>query len=197
EVTDLLVHHLSHQRVPTGLAAVAGFENVVFFPIRFRAESLPRRRVERWPVNTPAAVRQVLKIQLAVVGIHRRLQRTDRVEALHDLIAVGPGSRRVSEANASGISAFQKLALLTNLSLRRVRSSAVGRRRHAQKAIPRLIAVFEKRDTFFFPRCPRHAGPACFSANDPAVLLQLLLVRVAEVVEKYLFLRLRGRPSEK
>src|SRR5688572_31707275 len=82
--------------MPTGLTPIRRLEHIVFFPIRFRTERLPRGRVKCWPLNAPAAVWQVLEIELAVVKVHRRLQRTDAVEALHELIAAGTGKDRKS-----------------------------------------------------------------------------------------------------
>src|SRR5688500_20277538 len=105
--------------MPTGLTPIRRLEHIVFFPIRFRTERLPRGRVKCWPLNAPAAVWQVLEIELAVVKVHRRLQRTDAVEALHELIAAGTGNRIVSETNSSRICALEILALMTDLRLPR------------------------------------------------------------------------------
>src|ERR1051326_4389829 len=157
--------------MPAGLTAVRSLEDVVFFPVRLRTKRFPRRRIKRWTIDTPAAIWQILIIQLAVVLIHRRLQRTDRIKALHDLIAARSTGRFVSETNARRVSAFEVFPLMTNLSLHCRCARSISRRRHAQDLIPGLIRIFYERTAVVPPDRPRHAGPACFRANDPAVLL--------------------------
>src|SRR5437879_12175792 len=103
--------------MPSGNAATAGVKDVVFFPVRFRTEGPPGSRKQGRSSEAPAAIRQILEIQLAVVRIPRRLQRANRVEALYELIPAGAVCRRINEANPSGIGAFQVFALLANLRL--------------------------------------------------------------------------------
>src|SRR5438128_11872089 len=116
--------------MPSGNAAIAGVKDVVFFPVRFRTEGPPRSRKQCRSSEAPAAIRQILEIQLAVVRIPRRLQRANRVEALYELIPAGAVCRRIDKANPSGIGALQVLALVTDLGLISVRSGAVGGRDH-------------------------------------------------------------------
>src|SRR5690242_21169969 len=133
--------------MPAGLTAVRSLEDVVFLPIRFGAERFPRRRVECWTIDAPAAVWQILIIQLAVIRIHRRLQRTNRVKALHDLIAARSVNRFVSEANARSVCAFEIFALLTDLSLSGGRAWSIGHGSHPQDFIPRLVRILHERDS--------------------------------------------------
>src|SRR6185437_801482 len=121
--------------MPAALVAVHRFEHVVFLPVWLGTERLPRGRVECWTINAPTAVRQVLPIQLAVIGIHRSFQRANRVETLHELISVWSSNRRIGKANASGVSAFEEFALLADLRLRRILGRAVSRGRHAQNPV--------------------------------------------------------------
>src|SRR5207244_3205431 len=108
--------------MPPGNAAIARAKDVVLFPIRLRTEGPPGSRKQRRPGAAPAAVRQILEIQLAVVRIHWRLQRADSVEALYQLISAGAVCRHIDETNPSGICAFQVFALVTNLGLISIRS---------------------------------------------------------------------------
>src|SRR4029078_5161729 len=139
--------------------------------------------IECWTIDAPAAVRQIFPIELAVVEINRRLQRDDRVEALQELIAIWSCNRRVREANASGVSTFQVLALMTDLRLGGVSGSAVSRRRHAEDPVVRVTRIFEESHVCVQPLRAGHAGPAVNSANDPAVLFELVLVCVSAGVE--------------
>src|SRR4030095_6340923 len=116
--------------MPAGLAAAHGFEHIILLPIRFGAKSLPGSCIERWSLDSPAAIWQVFKIQFTVVRVHRRFQRADGVEALYDLITTWARDWLVGETNTRGVSAFQEFALMTDLSLFGARS--VHRRSHAQ-----------------------------------------------------------------
>src|SRR5437773_342228 len=98
--------------MPTGNASIAGVKDVVLFPIRFRTEGSPGSRKKRRSRTTPAAIRQIFEIQFAVVRIHRRLQRANRVEALYEFISAGAVSRNIDETNPSGVRAFQVFALV-------------------------------------------------------------------------------------
>src|SRR5690349_14659418 len=170
--------------MPAALVAVHRFEHVVLLPVWFGTERFPRRRVECWTIDSPTAVRQVLPIQFTVIGIHRSFQRADRVKALHELIAVWSRDRGIGETHASRVSAFEIFALLTDLRLRRVRGRAVGCRSHAQDPVLWVTRILEQRDVRCEPFRARYAGPAVDRANDPAVLLELFLIGVTEVVEK-------------
>src|SRR5215217_6497312 len=75
EVFDVAVRDLRDERVPAGAAPGPGVEDVVLLPVRLGVESLPRRRVQRRPRDAPAAVGQVLEIELAVVHVPRRFER--------------------------------------------------------------------------------------------------------------------------
>src|SRR5687767_3784863 len=90
---------------------------IVLLPIRLGDKRLPRGLVERRSLNAPAAIRQIFEIQFAVVRIHWRLERTDGVKALHELIPARSRNRAIREANTSSICSFQKFTLMADLCL--------------------------------------------------------------------------------
>ena len=59
---------------------------------------LPGRYEESGRGDAPAAIWQVLLVELAVVRIERSLKRADRVEGLDQLVAVLPGAGCTHEA---------------------------------------------------------------------------------------------------
>src|ERR1700687_4413555 len=132
EILHLSTRDLGYECMPPGNASSAGVKDVVFFPIRFRTESPPGSCKQRRSSEAPAAIRQILEIQLAVVRIPRGLQRANRVEALYELIPAGTIRRHIDKANPSGVGALQVFALVANLSLMSIRSGAVSGRDHAQ-----------------------------------------------------------------
>src|SRR5437016_13077070 len=83
EVLHLSTRDLGYEGMPPGNASIAGIKDVVFLPIRFRTESPPGSRKQSRASAAPAPIRQILEVELAVVRIHRRLQRANRVEALN------------------------------------------------------------------------------------------------------------------
>src|SRR5882724_3172942 len=89
EILHLPVRDLRYKRMPTGNASTARVKDVIFFPVRFRTEGPPGSCKQSRSSVAPASIRQILEIQLAVVGIHWRLQRANRVEALYKLIPTG------------------------------------------------------------------------------------------------------------
>ena len=76
--------------MPSSLAATHVLKDIVFLPIRLWAESLPSGCIKCWSIDSPAAIGEILKIQLAVVEIHCSLQRANGVKALDNLIASRP-----------------------------------------------------------------------------------------------------------
>src|SRR5215218_3851206 len=74
---------------------------------------------------------------------------------------------------------------MTDLSLSRVSSGSVRRRGHTQDPVLGLIGILQERDGLFRKGSARYARPTRYSANYPAILFELLLVGVAEVVEQY------------
>src|SRR6267143_850490 len=130
--------------MPSGNASTARVKDVVFFPIGFRTEGSPGSCIQRWANAAPAAIRQILEIQLAVVRIPRRLQRANRVEALYALITAGAVCRHINKAYPSGIGTLEVLALVANLRLTGIRSGAVSGRDHAQQTIASVFLVERK-----------------------------------------------------
>ena len=84
----------------------------------------------------PAAVREVLEVDLAVVRVERPAERADLVEALDGLVARRAGDRRVPEADVRRVRALAELPLLADLRLRRPRVGPVRGRGHAQAPVP-------------------------------------------------------------
>ena len=73
EILYLAFKDLGDECMPARNAAAARVKDVVLFPIRFRTESSPGGRIQRGSGTSPTAIRQILEIQLAVIGIHGRL----------------------------------------------------------------------------------------------------------------------------
>src|SRR6266404_6739337 len=117
EILHLSARDLSYECMPPGNTSTAGVKDIIFFPIGFRTEGPPGSCIQRRASDAPAPIRQILEIQLAVVRIHRRFQRANRVEALYELIPAGPVCRHINKANPSAIGALQVLALVANLGL--------------------------------------------------------------------------------
>src|SRR5207237_9699812 len=86
EIFHVSIRHLRYECMPAGDASIAGVKDVVFLPIRLGTKGPPRSRKQSRPNAAPTAIRQILEIEFAVVGIHRRLQRTDGVETLYELV---------------------------------------------------------------------------------------------------------------
>src|ERR1043166_9260163 len=86
-IGNFAVGNLSNQGMPSSLAAGAGLKDVVFLPIRLRAESLPGSGIKWGTGNSPAAIRKIFKMQLTAIGIHRGLQLANGVKTLDHLIA--------------------------------------------------------------------------------------------------------------
>jgi len=80
-ITQLLLSETSYfygsspERIQNIEAAAARIALADLQPLRLGPERLPRRVVQRQVRAAPAAVRQILEILFAVVGIERRLQR--------------------------------------------------------------------------------------------------------------------------
>src|SRR2546427_13275676 len=115
EILHLSARDLRYECMPAGDASTAGVKDVIFFPIRFRTEGSPGGCKQRRPCETPATIRQILEIQLAVVRIHWRLQGANGVEALYELIPAGAIRRHINKAHPSGICALQISASVANL----------------------------------------------------------------------------------
>src|SRR6266508_1800147 len=96
------------------------------------------------PSAAPTAIRQILEIQFAVVGIPWRLQRANRVEALNELIPAGSVRRHINKANPCRVCALEIFTLMANLSLMSIGSGPVRGRRHAQQTIASLIRISGK-----------------------------------------------------
>src|SRR5258705_5251437 len=139
EVFHFAIGYLSYQSVPARFAATAGIEYVVLFPVRLRTESFPGSDKQRRSVEAPTPIGQIFEIQLAVIRIHRRFQRANRVEALYELVPTGPVNRQINKSNASRVSTVEVFALVANLSLLRIRPSPIGRGHHPYQTI---TAVF-------------------------------------------------------
>ena len=171
--------------MPAVQAAVLAVRRADGDPVRRRAVRLPRRVADALRV-APAAVREVLEVDLAVVGVERPAQGTDRVEALDRLVARRPGERRVAEADVRRVCALAELPLLADLRLGGAGVGAVGRGRHPQDAVP-------DGDVPPPPGRTRDAGPARPRPDDPPVAGELGRARVGEVVEEHR----RGRRGER
>src|SRR5258708_29544846 len=81
EILHLSARDLGYECMPPGNASSARVKDVVFFPIRLRTEGSPGSCIQHRPNAAPTPIRQILEIQFAVVRIHWRLQRANRVEA--------------------------------------------------------------------------------------------------------------------
>src|SRR5882724_1927035 len=101
--------------MPPCVTAAGVVRDIIRLPIRLGAECSPGSHKQGGSVVAPAAVGQILEIQLAIVGVHWSFQGADRVEALYELIAAGPLNRCINKANTRGISAIQVFALMANL----------------------------------------------------------------------------------
>src|SRR5882762_4898522 len=88
-ILDLSIIEKRYEGMPPGNASTAGVKKVVFFPVGFRTEGPPGSCKQRGSREAPAAIRQILEIQLAVVRIPRRLQRANRVETFYKVIPAG------------------------------------------------------------------------------------------------------------
>src|SRR5258705_12467393 len=127
--------------MPSRLTALGDIKDVVLLPVRFRTKGLPSGPIERRFLNTPTAVRQILKIQLTVIQIHRSLERADSVETFHHLIAAWSGQGTISKANACGIRPLQIFALMAYLSLIRRGPWTSGGGDHPQYTIASLVGI--------------------------------------------------------
>src|SRR4029079_3307744 len=123
------------------------------------------------------------EIQLAVVRIHRRFQRTDCVKALNQLVTARTFGRQINEANAGSIGALKVFALMADLRLTRIGASAIRRGSHAHQAIAGLIWISKQRHAVDGPGCSRDSWPAGRGTNDPAMSKHLFVVGIGEVVK--------------
>ena len=156
--------------------------DVVGLP-RVRLVRLVGRVEHRGALLAPAAVGKVLEVGLAVRRVVREVERGDRVERLHDVVAVGPRRRRVREADAGGVGPLEELPLVLHLCVDRAGGGAVGARSE-----PRGLtgAAAREVDVRGRPRVAVDARPAAARAHGPPVLAQGRVGgrRVGEVVEE-------------
>ena len=177
------VFHLHHQRVPAGLAAEDFGGLVVRLP-GLDAHRLPGDRVQPRLLAAPAAIGEVLPVDLAELGIEVMPQRACGIESLDHGVATGAAGRLVAEAHARGVGAVECLALVADLRLHRAGGRAVGARRQAQHPVAAQGGVVGDLHRVAAPRGAGHAGVAWRFAQLPAAGAQGVDAAVAEVVEE-------------
>src|SRR6185436_469605 len=133
DAVDVVLHvpagDLGDDVVPAGEAAVLRGGRAQAVPGRVVPVGVPAGLVVRRRA-APAAVGQVFgEVEFAVERVAVVPQRGDREVGFVDVVAVGAAVRRVGEADAAGVRAFEEPQLvLIELGVRGARRAAVGAR---------------------------------------------------------------------